>query len=185
MRPLTESEQKMCEDYLEDTIAMSNSWRPPHGMDRMEWQSECILCLMYASQKWLPDGGRSFPSYIYLIIKCRWRDMMKFNHSGMRDVSRKCSLDAILDMNENNDSVISKLATPSPLDSIEDREYIDYAISRSSVLGSKTQAVVDQYSKGNYGNCAAAELGITKSVVDHELRKFVNYFRPIAQKQLA
>ena len=92
MRSLTEQEAELASQWYGFAKAYSRKFSPPPGIDRDDWESECMRALCYTVTKWEPSRGRTFTSYYYLVMKSRYCQLRKlYGPQKLQRITRSAS----------------------------------------------------------------------------------------------
>ncbi len=114
MHRLTNTQQKLAEDNIGLAYYFANKYRPPEGLDRDEWQLECLYRLCRAACTYTPGLG-AFTTYAH---KAMFNQRIKLNikaRQAKRDTSREATL---------TDAAASRLAAPEQPETVDNRDYI-------------------------------------------------------------
>lgn len=77
LKSLSDAERDLAGNWYGFAKAYSRKFPPPPGIDRDDWESECMRALCYTVTKWEPSRGRTFTSYYYLVMKSRYCQLRK------------------------------------------------------------------------------------------------------------
>lgn len=93
LTPLTADQQSMVESHLPLAYWMANYYLPPYGMEKEDWESECLVCLTKAVRWYDPAKGKMSALLSRMVIMRRLN--LNVETRRKRATGAHLSLDAV------------------------------------------------------------------------------------------
>ena len=158
--PLTPEQQKLASDNLRIAYWMSRKYLPPFGMDREDWEAECMMCLARACRWFEPEKG-TLSTLVDRLVRLR-----RSNLNSYRRVKRRRTPVVSLDEERGPGGFSLEETLTAPEDHTEKRVALRDLCDRvMGTMDSRAREIFRMVDEGMTFNQIAIQLGFSRQRV--------------------